>query len=86
MYILMRTLKNSLHSGDNKMNIQKIKQRLEDNERFKEYHDRTGVTFEDFKIVDIPNNKILQDGSKKIEGDCIMILDDDKLQVHYDLI
>ena len=68
------------------MNIQEIKQRAEDNEMFKEYHDRTGVTFEDFKVIDIPNNKVLQNGSKKVEGDCIMILDDDKLQVHCALI
>ena len=68
------------------MNIQEIKQRLEAKEDFKKYHNKTGATFEDFKIIDIPNNKVLQNGSKKIESDCIMILDDDKLQVHYDLI
>ena len=82
----MRTLKNSLHSGDNKMNIQEIKKRIEDDEMFKEYKNKAGVTFEDFKVIDIPNNKVLQDGSKKIESDCIMILDDDKLRVIYDLI
>jgi len=68
------------------MTIQEIKQRAEDDERFREYKNKAGVTFEDFKVIDIPNNKVLQDGSKKIEGDCIMILDDDKLRVIYDLI
>ena len=68
------------------MTIQEIKQRAEDDERFREYKNKAGVTFEDFKVIDIPNNKVLQDGSKKVEDDCSMILDDDRLLAHYDLI
>jgi len=68
------------------MTIEDIKQRLEVKEEFKEYHEKIGLTFEDFKIIDIPNNKILQKGNKKIGDYCIMIRDNDRLLAHYALI
>ena len=67
------------------MTIEQIKERLENSESFKYWSEEVGITFDDFKVIDAKENKVLCSGSKKIGDYCIMILDDDKLQASYDL-
>ena len=67
------------------MKIEDIKKRLEDSEQFKYWSEEVGISFDDFKVIDTTTNKVLCSGSDKIGSYCIMILDDDKLQVGYDL-
>ena len=63
------------------MKLETIKERLEQNEYFKYLRDTRGVTFDDFKVIDVPNNKILCSGSTKIGEYCILILNDDELKI-----
>jgi len=63
------------------MELKTIKERLEQNEDFKYWRDTRGVTFNDFKIIDILNNKTIADGSTRIGEYCILILNDDELKV-----
>ncbi|WP_457748478.1 hypothetical protein [Sulfurimonas sp.] len=67
------------------MEIAEIKTRLENSKDFKYWSKEVGIRFDDFKIIDVVNNKVLCGGSNKIGEYCIMILDNDKLQVAYDL-
>lgn len=67
------------------MKIEDIKKRLEDSEQFKYWNEEVGISFDDFKVIDTMKNKVLCNGSDKIGSYCIMILEDDKLQVGYDL-
>ena len=63
------------------MELKTIKERLEQNEDFKYWRDTRGVTFDDFKVIDVQNNKILCNGSTKIGEYCILILNDDELKI-----
>ena len=67
------------------MKIEQIKERLESSKDFKYWSEEVGITFDDFKVIDTNTNKVLCSGSDKIGSYCIMILDDDRLQVSYDL-
>ena len=67
------------------MKIEQIKERLESSKDFKYWSEEVGITFDDFKVIDTTTNKILCSGSDKIGSYCIMTLDDDRLQVSYDL-
>jgi hypothetical protein len=67
------------------MELKTIKERLEQNEDFKYWRDTRGVTFDDFKVIDVPNNKTISDGSTKIGEYCILILNDDEFKVISDL-
>ena len=67
------------------MTIEQIKARIENSKGFKYWNSEVGITFDDFKVVDARTNKVLCGGSDKIGNYCIIILDDDRLQVIYDL-
>ena len=67
------------------MNIEQIKERLENSQDFKYWSEEVGITFDDFKVIDVKANKVLCSGSDKIGDYCILILDNDKLRVGYDL-
>jgi len=62
-----------------------IKTRLENSEKFKYWNKEVGITFDDFKIIDVVKKKQLCGGTTRL-GDCyIFILDSDKIRVCYDL-
>jgi hypothetical protein len=67
------------------MKLETIKERLEQSEDFKYWRDTRGVTFNDFKVIDVPNNKILCSGSTRKGEYYILILNDDELKVISDL-
>jgi len=67
------------------MTIEQIKARLENSEDFKYWSNEVGITFDDFKVIDTKTNKVLCSGSDKTGNYCVVILDDDKLRVGYDL-
>ena len=67
------------------MKIEQIKERLESSKDFKYWSEEVGITFDDFKVIDTNTNKVLCSGSSEVGSYCIMILDDDRLQVSYDL-
>jgi len=58
------------------MRLEDIKARVENSEDFRYWSDEVGITFNDFKVIDVKTNKILCSGSDKIGNYCIMILDD----------
>ena len=63
-----------------------IKTRLEQNDTFKYYQKKIGLSFENFKIIDTVNNRIIQVGDDTKGAYSILILSDEKLQACYDLL
>ncbi len=68
-----------------KITLEEIKTRLEANNTFKHYSSDVGITFEDFDIIDLQAEKFIKRGKKDIGEYSIMIKDDNKLTVSYDL-
>ena len=67
------------------MELEQIKQKVENSEQFIYWNKEVGITFEDFKVIDVENNILRANGSNKIGSYEIMVLKDNKLQVCYDL-
>ncbi|SFV58302.1 hypothetical protein MNB_SM-7-1325 [hydrothermal vent metagenome] len=67
------------------MTIKQIKERLENSKEFQYWSDEVGITFDDFRVIDAKSNKVLHNGSDRIGNYWILILDDEKLRVSYDL-
>jgi len=66
------------------INIDSIKKRLENSDTFKYYRDETGISFEDFDVIDLQTKTLIKQGSKKIGAYNIMI-DGDNMSTYYDL-
>jgi len=66
------------------MNLEQIKERLENNKTFQYYKDEVGISFEDFDTIDLKTNRVLKQRSKETGSYTIMI-DGDKMSVCYDL-
>ncbi len=66
------------------MNIQEIKERVENSRSFKHWRDEYCISFDDFRIVDVQNGRVLKQGNDRI-GSFDIFIDGNKIVACYDM-
>ena len=72
------------NTNSSNQSMQEIQTRLENSTQFQHFRNETGISWRDFKVIDLTTNRVLKQGSKDIGSYSIMIKGD-KLSACYDL-